>query len=414
MTDQTAAAEPLLTLRSVSKSFRRYRRSWHRLIELISFGRIRTHQDHWALRDISLQVQTNQSLGIIGLNGAGKSTLLKLIVGTLRPTKGEIVVTPDVGALLELGMGFHPDFTGRENLMTAGQLMGMTRQQVEQVIPQIEAFAEIGDYLDQPVRIYSSGMQMRLAFALAVSRRPRLLIVDEALSVGDAYFQNKSFEKIRELRKAGTSLLLVSHDQQAILSFCDRAILLDAGHMAAESDPQSVLDLYNARLSSAPVIQTPTGASPQTRSGDGRAQITQVGLWSAEGSEQPLQRVGVGQLVELRVRLQTHASLPNLTVGFLIKDRLGLPIFGTNTHQLGVTLPPDQQGDTRVYCFRFPCNLGPGQYSISVAAHEGLSHVGESYDWIDFALEFLVFGHDQPAFVGCAYLQTKASVAYAS
>lgn len=174
------------------------------------------HELHWVQQGLNFEVRAGEAVGIIGMNGAGKSTLLKMIVGTTQPTTGSVEMTGRVAALLELGMGFHPDFTGRQNAIMAGQLLGMSVEEILTLMPDIEAFAEIGEYIDEPVRVYSSGMQVRLAFAVATARRPDVLIVDEALSVGDAYFQHKSFDRIREFRKRGTTLLIVSHDKQAI------------------------------------------------------------------------------------------------------------------------------------------------------------------------------------------------------
>src|SRR6185295_7263858 len=192
------------------------------------------------------EIQPGEAVGIVGVNGAGKSTLLKMITGTTQPTCGDIQLQGRVAALLELGMGFHPDFTGRQNTFMAGQLLGMQVEEIEALMPEIESFAEIGEAIDHPVRTYSSGMQMRLAFSVATARRPDVLIVDEALSVGDAYFQHKSFSRIREFRKAGTTLLIVSHDKTSIQSVCDRAILLDAGRLAKEGPPEEIMDFYNA------------------------------------------------------------------------------------------------------------------------------------------------------------------------
>jgi lipopolysaccharide transport system ATP-binding protein len=186
-------------------------------------------QPHWVLSDISFTIQQGEAVGIIGMNGAGKSTLLKIITGTTAPSTGSVSFHGRAAALLELGMGFHPDFTGRQNIALAGQLIGLSSEEIQLKTPAIETFAEIGEAIDEPVRTYSSGMQMRLAFALATAVRPDILIVDEALSVGDTYFQQKSFNKIREFREQGTTLLFVSHDKSAVLQLCDRAILLNHG-----------------------------------------------------------------------------------------------------------------------------------------------------------------------------------------
>ncbi len=205
-----------IVVKDLGKAYKHYPSRWSRLWDwIIPWGPDRFTLK-WVLQDINFSVAPGEALGIIGINGAGKSTLLKMIVGTVSPTTGSVEIGGRVAALLELGMGFHSDFTGRQNAFMAGQLLGMSVPEITQLMPEIEAFAEIGDYIDQPVRVYSSGMQMRLAFSVATAKRPDVLIVDEALSVGDAYFQHKSFNRIREFRKLGTTLLIVSHDKSAI------------------------------------------------------------------------------------------------------------------------------------------------------------------------------------------------------
>ena len=201
-----------ITVSQLGKAYKHYPTRWSRLAEWLIPGSRPRHTMKWVLQDISFTVKAGEAVGIVGINGAGKSTLLKMITGTTQPTAGTVSVTGRVAAMLELGMGFHPDFTGRQNAIMAGQLLGYSVEEINRLMPEIEAFAEIGDYIDEPVRVYSSGMQMRLAFSVATAHRPDILIVDEALSVGDAYFQHKSFARIREYSKLGTTLLIVSHD----------------------------------------------------------------------------------------------------------------------------------------------------------------------------------------------------------
>lgn len=227
-----------ITVSNLGKAYKQYPTRWSRLVEWLDPRRKQHHTLHWVLRDVNFTVRAGEALGIIGINGAGKSTLLKMIVGTTQPTVGSVTMTGRVAALLELGMGFHPDFTGRQNVMMAGQLLGYSVDELLALMPEIEAFAEIGEYIDQPVRVYSSGMQVRLAFSVATARRPDVLIVDEALSVGDAYFQHKSFDRIREFRTQGTTLLIVAHDKAAIQAICDHAILLNAGRLEMEGRPR--------------------------------------------------------------------------------------------------------------------------------------------------------------------------------
>lgn len=200
------------------------------------------------LRNVSFAIEPGEAVGLVGQNGAGKSTLLKLVTGTLQATEGSVHVNGRIAAILELGMGFNTELSGRQNVYHAAGLMGFSTAQVDQAISEIEAFAEIGPYFDYPVRTYSSGMQVRVAFAVATAFRPEILIVDEALSVGDVYFQHKCFERIRQFRQQGTTLLIVSHDRDSILALCDRAILLDKGRVLRDGGPEEVMDYYNALI----------------------------------------------------------------------------------------------------------------------------------------------------------------------
>ncbi|MBV8635779.1 MAG: ABC transporter ATP-binding protein, partial [Burkholderiaceae bacterium] len=232
----------------LGKAYKRYPNQWARLAEWLSPFNRKHHDLKWVLQDVDITIKPGESVGLIGINGAGKSTLLKLITGTSQPTVGSVTAQGRIAALLELGMGFHPDFTGRQNVLMSGQLIGMTAAEITALMPEIEAFAEIGEYIDQPVRVYSSGMQVRLAFSVATAVRPDILIVDEALAVGDVFFQQKCYERIRGFCEAGTTLLFVSHAMGTVYSLCDRAILLSEGRVALDASPREVIDLYNAQL----------------------------------------------------------------------------------------------------------------------------------------------------------------------
>ena len=235
-----------LTVSHVGKAYKRYPNKWARALEWVS--RRPQHEKTWVLKDIDFSVKPGEAVGIIGVNGAGKSTLLKIITGTTQPTTGSVQSSGRVAALLELGMGFHPDFTGRQNVFMAGQLLGLSQSEIAQHMPAIEAFAEIGEYIDRPVRLYSSGMQMRLAFSVATAVRPDLLIVDEALSVGDELFQRKCFSRIEAIRKAGATILFVSHSGGTVVELCDRAVLLDAGELLAVGRPKQIVGRYQKLL----------------------------------------------------------------------------------------------------------------------------------------------------------------------
>jgi lipopolysaccharide transport system ATP-binding protein len=401
-----------IAIQGLGKAYKQYPTRWARLAEwLLPFARDR-HQLKWVLRDITFTVQTGRALGIIGVNGAGKSTLLKMITGTTQPTTGSVSMTGRVAALLELGMGFHPDFTGRQNAIMAAQLLGLSPQHIEQLMPGIEDFAEIGDYIDQPVRVYSSGMQMRLAFSVATASRPDVLIVDEALSVGDAYFQHKSFDRIRSFREQGTTLLLVSHDKAAIQSICDEAILLSEGRLAMQGDPEAVMDYYNALIaekenSTVRQVAAEDGRI-QTISGTGEVTLGEARLLDAEG--QTVETVDVGAAVRLEVPVEVRAGIERLVVGYMIKDRLGQAVFGTNTHHLGRAEGPLEAGESLTLQFDFAANLGEGSYTIAIAAHDSETHMTKNYEWRDVALVFKVVNLSLPPFVGTAYLPTSVSV----
>lgn len=309
----------------------------------------------WILRDITFSVTPGEAVGIVGVNGAGKSTLLKIITGTTQPTNGSIQRNGRIAALLELGMGFHPDFTGRQNVFMAGQLLGLQSDEIVRCMPAIEDFAEIGEYIDRPVRTYSSGMQMRLAFSVATAVRPDILIVDEALSVGDAYFQHKSFGRIREFRERGTTLLIVSHDRNSIQNLCDRAILLEDGYIIKDSKPEEVMDYYNAliaeRENSTIEQKKMDDGRVQTVSGSGEARIASIELLNEK--RQPAEYINVGENVQLKVIVQLNADLPELVFGYMIRDRLGQAVYGTNTHLLNFKMNDLKAGDFIKLVFLF-------------------------------------------------------------
>ena len=403
-----------ISVSHVGKAYKQYPHRWSRLVEWVVPGSEPRHTLKWVLQDISFTVNPGEAVGIIGVNGAGKSTLLKMITGTTQPTTGSVHVAGRVAALLELGMGFHPDFTGRQNVVMAGQLLGYSVADIERLMPDIEAFAEIGDYIDQPVRVYSSGMQVRLAFSVATVVRPDILIVDEALSVGDAYFQHKSFERIRELRRQGTTLLIVSHDKGAIQSICDRAILLSKGHKLLEGRPETVLDYYNAAIvddANSRITQTiDENGVAQTVSGTGRSRIISVTLRDASGRE--VEVVGVGAELTLEIQVEVFSQISNLVAGFLIKDRLGQEVFGTNSYHLDQVVRDLNEGSRLTYRYRFKADIGPGSYSIAVALHKTESHLSENYEWRDMATIFNVINLSQKHFIGVAWLEPCLEISH--
>ena len=235
----------VLQVNGVGKCYAKYNGLFSRLLSWVGLP-VKTTHEYWANKDISFTVAPGQAIAIIGQNGAGKSTLLKMITGTVRPTTGHIHVVGRISAMLELGLGFNPEFTGRQNAYMAGGLLGYSAQELEQLMKGIENFAEIGDFFDQPLRVYSSGMQARLAFAVATAVRPDVLIVDEILSVGDSYFQHRSFDRIKQFKDQGTSIILVTHGLSDVRALCDYVILLDQGQILKQGRPDEVVDYYNA------------------------------------------------------------------------------------------------------------------------------------------------------------------------
>ncbi len=401
----------VLRIENVGKAYRIHESAGSRFLSWFGVPTPRA-EERWVLRNVSINVARGEAVGIVGQNGAGKSTLLKLVTGTANATEGSLHRSGRIAAILELGLGFLPELTGRENARHALRLMGLGAAATERLLPEIEDFAEIGEYFDRPLRIYSSGMQVRVAFAVVTAFRPDVLIIDEALSVGDAYFQHKSFEKIREFQNQGTSLLIVSHDRTAIQALCSRAVLLEGGVVVRDGDPSEIMDYYNALIAEkeAGTVREGRLASGrlQVSSGTGEAQVGSIGLYDATG--QATEHVNVGQAIELRIDVAVHAPIPRLVLGYMIKDRIGLPVYGTNTHHTDQGLVQVAPGTIR-FAIRFPMNLGPGSYSVSTALVSTDTHLVNNYEWRDLALVFTVGNADKPSFVGTAWIPPVIEIA---
>ena len=400
----------VLKLHRVGKAYRYYPSRWARILEWLTG--LRRHRPIWVFRDVSLSMAPGEALGIVGRNGAGKTTLLRLIAGITPPSTGTVQTEGRVAALLELGMGFHPDFDGRENAIIGCQLLGLSREEIDAYLPEIEAFAEIGEYFERPVRHYSSGMQMRLAFAVATAVRPDLLIVDEAMAVGDAYFQHKSIERIRRYQEEGMALLLVSHDPGAILSLCPRAILLDEAKVVCDGTAEEVLDRYNAILSDAGRqsvrVERLASGRAMTVSGSGEASVEGIALLDTENA--PLEVVATGDMVRLAVDVRINQDIDDLVFGYMIKDRLGRVMFGTNTHHLKIPITHCRLGQLARLGFTFPLRLGPGEYSVSTSLHVGDTHHAANYEWKDVALLFQVVNPRHEHFVGVCWMPPEAKL----
>ncbi len=396
----------MVLVQNVSKMYRLYQRPADRIRELVPFQSRALHHEFWALRDISFQAAQGETLGIVGPNGCGKSTLLQMVCGILQPTTGRVVTTGRIAALLELGAGFNPEFTGRENVFLNGEILGLSRGAIERALPSIAAFADIGEFLDRPVKEYSSGMYVRLAFATAIHVEPEILVVDEALAVGDAVFANRCVRKFQELRERKITVLFVSHDLALVKQLSDRALLLVEGRIRAQGEPSDVINQYvglvleRQRAEREPAAQARLAAG--FRHGDRTSEIVGVELLDEGGA--PVTVVTSGETVRVRVRSVFHAVKSDLMVGILIRNRIGMEVYGTNTRIEQIELGQFEAGDELELEFQFECWLAAQAYTLTVATQNA---DGTSHDWLDDVLAFDVV--DARALAGVANLKARVA-----
>ncbi len=387
-----------IVFNAVSKSYSAYSRPSDRLRELIRPVRRRGSAEFWALRELSFEVGTGETLCLIGANGSGKSTTLQLAARILRPTAGSVAVKGRVAALLELGAGFHPEFTGRENVRLSAALHGLSNRDTRLRLPEIEDFAEIGDFMDRPVKTYSSGMLVRLAFAVAISVEPEILLVDEALAVGDYYFRQRCMRRVHELRAKGVTILFVSHSMADVQALGTRALWLDKGRVADQGDPSTVVRKYLAqmKLRDSQCAPPDAGKTPPPvvaehvpnvdhRFGTGRAEVTGIAVLAASGrsarSLAPNQRA----IVRITARAADRIARPN--IGFMMRNHLGIDFAGTNTAREGCVLDPMRPGEVRTVDFHIDLpELYAGSFSFAPAIADGGLTDYEICDWIDNAL----------------------------
>ncbi len=391
-------------VQNVSKVFHQYRRPSDRIFEMLPFGSRRAHSDFWALRDVSMSVERGEILGIVGPNGSGKSTLLEIVSGILRPTRGRVVTQGRVAALLELGAGFNPEFTGRENVFMSGEVMGLSRAEIESAFPRIAAFAEIGDFIERPVKEYSSGMYVRLAFATAIHVDPEILIVDEALAVGDAIFANRCIHKFEELKERNVTVLFVSHDLGLVKRLAHRAVLMLNGRVEAEGSPRDVVNRYVGlvveRQKRGPDEVGVAAMASSFRHGDRTSEITRVELLNAEG--EPCTTVLSGERVSVRVAARFRRDATDPIIGIMIRNRLGIDVFGTNTRLERRDLGEVSTREELEVEFEFECMLAQQEYTVTAATQHW---DGSSQDWLDDVLSFRVV--DPKGAAGVASFRTE-------
>ena len=391
-----------ISVQGVSKIYKLYDKPIDRLKEAVSLTHKSYHRDFFALSDISFDVKKGETVGIIGTNGSGKSTILKIITGVLSPTTGTAEVSGNISALLELGAGFNSEYTGLENIYMNGTMMGFSRQEMERRMDDILRFADIGDFVNQPVKTYSSGMFVRLAFALAINVDPEILIVDEALSVGDVFFQAKCYRRMEEMMKNGTTILMVSHDMGSIIKYCDKVVLLNRGHFVAQGEAGKMVDLYKKILANQTdelaealieqkkeALGLPVGEvhpdksmkermnlNPEVQEyGDGRASFEDFGTLDARGNVTNL--LLKGEMFTIRERIRFHAPIENPIFTYTLRDKKGTDITGTNTLFEGTEIKPVKDGDVYTVSFRQKMKLQGGEYllSMSCTGYENGEHV---------------------------------------
>ena len=380
MKEIDAANEYMIRVRDVSKLYKLFDRKKDRLLDALGFSRKKRYTEHYALRHVSFDVHKGETVGIIGVNGSGKSTLLKIITGVLAPTEGEVAAGGRISALLELGAGFNMEYTGIENIYLNGTMMGYSREEVDEKLDAILKFADIGEFVHQPVKSYSSGMFVRLAFALAINIEPEILIVDEALSVGDAFFQAKCYHKFEEFRNEGKTILFVSHDLSSISKYCDRVIVLSAGEIVAEGKPKAMVDLYKRLLVKSPEADRKETAEQAGRHkealevipwnpsvveyGEKQAEITEISIYDEEGNL--TNSIYKDEPYEICISVSFKAPVEAPICAVTIKDLKGIELCGTNTMYEGQDLPSMMPGDSVTVRFRQTMTLQGGEYLISV------------------------------------------------
>ena len=369
---------PVISVRNVGKCYQVYERPQDRLKQALFRWRRTYFREFWALRGVSFEVERGDSLGILGRNGSGKSTLLQIIAGTLTPTQGEVAVRGRIAAMLELGSGFNPEFTGRDNVYLKGAILGITRREMEERFDQIAAFADIGPFIDQPLKIYSSGMAARLAFAVAFSLDPDIMIIDEILAVGDIGFQQRCLGRLRQLRDGGLTMLFVSHSPDAVRSVCQKALLLEQGQPAFFGDAERGTDLYLRHVQeqtnrdalqgdgelSRP-IPIAVDVPGHMRYGTGHVQIEAVELRDGEGT--PCRAFRFGDTVTIEATIRSHVDARDLSVSFLVRDMTGVNLTGTTTFDESVALPDLPPGRPPKVRFQFENRLRAGSFGVCLA-----------------------------------------------
>ena len=398
----------MVSVQNVSKVYNLYRHPLGRVLGALALSRKRK-SEFWALRDINLRIEKGEVFALLGPNGSGKSTLLQVISGILQPTAGRVLSSGRVAALLELGAGFNPEFSGRENVYLNGEILGLSRKELDEAFPRIEAFAEVGQFIDRPVKEYSSGMYVRLAFSTAIHVDPEVLIVDEALAVGDAIFASRCVQKFEDLRRKNVTVLLVSHDLGLIKRLADRAAFMLDGRIVMQGAPKDAVNRYvgfvldrerASKERSTGRLEESVAGKSTFRHGDGASRVTDVRILNSSG--EICHAFRPGESIVLCIRATFQKTVMNPVVGILIRNRIGMDIFGTNTRLERANLGDFETGEEIEVEFELDCLLSRQEYTVTVAVQywNGLSQ-----DWLDDVLDFRV--EDTKDVAGVLNLNTR-------
>lgn len=396
----------ILEIIKINKTYKIYKNNLDRLKEI--FTNKEYHQKFVANKDISLHLNQGETLGIIGVNGAGKSTLLKIIAGVISPSSGQVIRHGRVTALLELGTGFNDELTGRENIYLNGELIGMRKPEIDAALNKIIDFSELGQHIEQPIRTYSSGMKMRIAFSIAIHSEPKILIVDEALSVGDAHFSAKCTKALALRKKKQMSIIYVSHDLNSLKILCDRVIMLNQGEIISEGKPEDIINSYNLYIAKLNESQTNISIDAQQKSsfGDFDIEIKQVTI---KGDISNSHLLCSGENANIELTIIAKKTRGNMTVGIIIRDKFGQDIFGTNSYYHNIDI--NFEANKTYKCnFQMPMNIGCGKYSITAAVHSEHNHLDNCSHWLDHAINFEVGTPQEKQFIGLCKLNPSISI----
>ncbi|SJN12187.1 Teichoic acid export ATP-binding protein TagH [Halomonas citrativorans] len=400
LSSDAVSPQPLaIDVQGLGKSFKLFAKPADRLREALT-GKNR-HTAYQALSDVSFSVAAGEVLGVLGKNGAGKSTLLKLLTGVIMPDSGSMAINGRVTGLLELGTGFNLELSGADNITANALMLGMTHAEIEQRRNAMIEFSELGDYIHEPLRTYSSGMVMRLGFAIAIHADPACLLVDEALSVGDGYFQQKCMQRIREFKQQGGAILFVSHDLNAVKILCDRAIVLDGGKVVTQGSPEDAVNIYNHIMARQSEEEENRHLARHANVA-GTHQVV-VAHAQAKGELSQAEVITSGEMLYLTITLTAQEAVDDMALGLLIRDRFGQDIFGINTYERHGPIQMDK-GETRTFDVAIHAVIAPGKYTVTLAMHPGKDHLDACYWWQDGALQFEVAGFIGPTFSGICEL----------